>query len=153
MGFPVSVVSSPNGSLGSVVAVVAPGAGAGAGVAGAAGAGAAASGLVAGAVVVCDCCARDGSGPAIVTAAAIPMQSAKRRNIKLSSVQAGACARPFSSFWLNFNPPPRGAAAAPEWPSCHWRMPAKPSYKSLTFWLYHERAGESKFRQDERSRQ
>jgi hypothetical protein len=105
MGFPASVVSSPNGSLGSVVAVLAPGAGVGAGVAGVAGAGVAASGLVAGAGgVVCDCCARDGSGPATVTAAANPMQSAKRRNIKLSSVQAGACARPFSSFWLNSTP-------------------------------------------------
>jgi hypothetical protein len=61
--------------------------------------------LVAGAgVVVCGCCARDGGGPATVTAAAIPMQSAKRRNIKLSSVQAGAWRAAFSSFWLNSTP-------------------------------------------------
>jgi len=91
MGFPVRLVSSPNGSLGSAVAVVAGAPGAGAGVAGAAGAGVAASGFVAGAGGgVCDCCARDGCGPATVTAAAIPMQSAKRRNIKLSSVPTGA---------------------------------------------------------------
>src|ERR1700722_4637984 len=103
MGFPVRAVSSPNGSPGSAVAVVAPGAGAGG--AGAAGAGVAASGLVAGAGgVVCDCCARDGSGPATITAAAIPMQSAKRRNIKLSSIQTGAWGAALLVVLADFNP-------------------------------------------------
>src|SRR5207342_1704159 len=108
MGFPVRLVSSPNGSLGSAVAVVAGAPGAGAGVAGAAGVGVVASGLVAGAGGgVCDCCARDGCGPATVTAAAIPMQSAKRRNIKLSSVPTGAWRAALLVVLADFNPGPR----------------------------------------------
>jgi len=54
--------------------------------------------------VVCDCCARDGCGPASVRAAAIPMQSAKRRNIKLSSVQTGAWCAILLVVLADFNP-------------------------------------------------
>src|SRR5208282_4130089 len=77
IGFAASVVSSPNGSLGSAVALCAGAAGGLAAAAGGAGV-----------------CAQDGCGSAAATiAAATPIESAKRRNIRLSHMQTGAPGR------------------------------------------------------------